>query len=191
MLTSNAIKGTAIGVQFMSFFGAVWLLFALAAYGSFELVRALPIAATALLLLSGAQWLKRAAGNFPSVAEDRAARRQFLVVNALQWGAGVVLYQILHWMGLEVYFLTGLVVLVGLHFFALAGAVHNPAANGTGAILVVWAVGAWAFAPHEHLQSLTALGAGLILWQAGATALASMYAAVRRFPAPSRSAPGA
>lgn len=194
MQTANALKGSATGVEFLSFFGGIWFLFSLEAWGALDAVRAALLLLCVLVFFALAEWVKRAARRFPQLPDDPARGRRFFWVNALQWGTIFVLYQLLHWMGREVYFVTGVAAVVGLHFFALARPLRNPAANGTGAMLLLWAVVTAAFVPVERLQSITACGAGLILWQAAATALAIMLAAVRRQQpdlAPSPPAPAA
>jgi hypothetical protein len=190
MQTANALKGSAIGAEFLSFFGGVWFLFALAACGALDAARATLVLLCALAFFSLAEWVKRAARRFPQIPDDPAASRRFFWINAAQWSAMFVLYQLLHWLGREVYFVTGVAVVVGLHFFWLARPLRNPAARGTGTMLLLWAVATGAFAPVEHLQSITAGGAGLILWQAAATALATTIAAVQRpLPEPSPCSP--
>ncbi|MDR3793216.1 MAG: hypothetical protein P4L03_07540 [Terracidiphilus sp.] len=194
MQTANALEGSAIGAEFLSFFGGVWFLFALAACGALDAVKAALVLLCVLAFFSLAEWVKRAARRFPLVPDDPAASNRFFWINAAQWGTMFVLYQLLHWLGREVYFVTAVAVVVGLHFFWLARPLQNPSARGTGTMLLLWAVSTVAFAPVEHLQSITAGGAGLILWQAAATALATTIAAVRQplpEPAPCSPAPAA
>ena len=176
--SANQISGLSTGATFMAIFGAVWFLFALTARGILNAKTIAEVAPGLLLLLLPAIYLFRMARRFPRVAEDANARHRFNRVNAAQWIAGFVLFYVLRWMHLDDYFLSGLTAIVGLHFFPLARIYRNPAAYGTGAILIAWAIASVAFVPVEHLPSTTGFGTGMVLWQSAATTLAVTLSAV-------------
>lgn len=176
---ANQLRGMASGVIFMAFFGGVWFFFALLER---QIVSAIHVASVALgfvVLLLPALYLIRAAKRLPRVAGDPAARRRFNRVNAAQWIAGFALFFVLRWLHHDDYFMSGLTAIVGLHFFPLAKIYHNPAASGTGAILLAWAMASVVFVPVEHLPSMTGFGTGLILWHSAAVTLAVALHAVR------------
>ena len=177
--TANQLIGMAAGVIFMAFFGGVWFFFALLERQIVSVSHAAGVALGFVALLLPALYVIRAAKRWPRVAGDAAARRRFNRVNAAQWIAGFALFFILRWLRLDDYFMSGLTVIVGLHFFPLAKIYHNPAAAGTGAILVAWAAVSTFYVPIEHLPSTVGFGTGLILWHSAAVTLAVALQAAR------------
>jgi hypothetical protein len=177
--TANQLRGMATGVIFMAFFGGVWFFFALLERQIVSVSHAAGVALGMAVLLVPALTLFRTAKRWPRVTEDSAARRTFNQVNAAQWIAGFALFYVLRWIHLDDYFMSALTAIVGLHFFPLAKIYHNPAARGTGAILVAWAVASVVFVPVEHLPSSTGFGTGLILWHSAAITLSVALQAVR------------
>ena len=177
---ANQLTGMATGIQFLSFFGGVWLVFGLLARGAMDAAKGSLIVAGFLTLAGASLWVMRQARNLPAVPADPAVGRAFAWINAAQWAAAFGLWFLLHRLRLDDYFLSGLAVIVGMHFLPLARLFHSPANYATGGLLMIWAVVALAFVPAEHLTSVTAFGAGMILWQAAATALAVAVALARR-----------
>lgn len=177
---ANQLEGMATGVLFLSFFGGVWLVFGLLARGTMDAAKVSLVAAVFLAFMSGSLWVMRQARNLPSVPVNPAVGRAFAWVNAAQWAAGCALWFLLRELRLDAYFLTGLAVIVGLHFLPLARLFHSPANYATGGMLLAWAAVAFTFVPVEHLPSTTAFGAGMILWQAAATSLAVAVALAPR-----------
>jgi len=177
--TANQLRGMASGVIFLAFFGGVWFFFALLERQIVSVSHAAGVALGLAALLLPALYLIRAAKHWPRVAGDPAASRRFNRVNAAQWAAGFALFFVFRWLHLDDYFMSGLTAIVGLHFFPLAKIYHNPAARGTGAILLAWALTSVVFVPVEHLPSMTGFGTGLILWHSAAVSLAVALHAAR------------
>jgi hypothetical protein len=101
-----------------------------------------------------------------------AAKRvgRFLgAVNLLQWLVIIVAANVLHDLGQDRWILDTVILVVGLHFIALAWDLRCEAYYYTATALVVLALAYPVLAPGGAQSSLGPLGAGLILW---ATALA-------------------
>jgi hypothetical protein len=179
-MTANQLKGMATGAIFMSIFGALWLLFGMQALDVLDTGRGVLTISAALLMLGSAAWVMRAARRFPEEPTDPAVGRLFGWINAVQWGACFAYYWVLAWLHREEYFVTGIALVVGLHFLPLARLFRRPASYATGGIMVCWTLAALAYAPAKYLQGVTAIGAGAILWQATATALAVAIAEARK-----------
>ena len=180
MLTANQLKGQAIGVEFMSFFGGVWMFFGMMVRGVLDTTKGALVAAGIVALVVGAEWVKRQARRYPRVADDPAVGRAFGWINAAQWAAGFALYFLLAYLHKTDYFLPGLTAIVGLHFLPLAKLFKAPANYAVGILMVAWSAVSIAFVPLEHLPSTAAFGTALILWQTAATTLAVSVAQARQ-----------
>jgi hypothetical protein len=185
--TANRLNGMATGVLFLSFFGGVWFCIAMFVRGAVDARAGIAIGLGFAVLAGGAVHAMRAARHWPREPEDPTIGRKFGWINAGQWAAGFIAYNLLVRFGLGEYFPSVLTAVVGLHFLPLAKLFHSPAHYATGSLMLAWSAVTVMFVPMEHLPSVTAFGTGMILWQAAATALALVLATVLG-PVPNQSA---
>ena len=177
--TANEISGRAIGSLFFTGFGGIWLILALYAREAITPLSMAAVAAGLGVLFPACFWLFRQARRFPSREEDRAVDRTFRRINTAQWIAvGVVAFGFgrLH---LEVYIVSAITAIVGLHLFPLARLFRYPVHYATAIALVLWAGISLLAAPLDRLQGVTAMGTGLLLWLSAATTLALAARRVR------------
>ena len=113
----------------------------------------------------------RRAKRFPRLPEDRVVSRQFSRINAIQWIAVAIVGFTFARLRIDVYVLSAITAIVGIHMFPLAKLFRYPLHNLTGAVLVAWASASVLFVPTDHLQSATAIGTGIILWISAAMTL--------------------
>ena len=172
MTTANQLCGRAIGSIFFSGFGALWIGLALYIKQTLSVDLAIGIGAGLAALLLTAIWLMRRAKLFPKLPEDRAMGRQFSRINAIQWIAVAIVGFAFARLHIDVYVLSAITAIVGIHMFPLAKLFRYPLHNVTGAVLVAWASASVLLVPTDHLQSATAIGTGIILWLSAATTLA-------------------
>lgn len=180
--TANQLNGIATSVCFLSGFGALWLLLALLASEHLHAAEVAGVLVGMAVFIVMVFKLFRAAKRWPRVPDDPAVGRRFGWINAIQWIAIFLVFQICaHW-HIQDYSLAAVTAIVGLHFFPLASLFRNPTHHATGAMLVVWSVAAVLILPRQSLFSITALGTGLLLWQAAAMALSVGLSAVSEGP---------
>jgi hypothetical protein len=172
MTTANQLCGRAIGSIFFSGFGALWIGLALYIKQTLSVDLTIGIGAGLAALLLTAIWLMRRAKLFPKLPEDRAMGRQFSRINAIQWIAVAIVGFAFARLHIDVYVLSAITAIVGIHMFPLAKLFRYPLHNVTGAVLVAWASASVLLVPTDHLQSATAIGTGIILWLSAATTLA-------------------
>lgn len=172
MTTANQLSGRAIGSIFFSGFGALWIALALYIKQILSVDFAIGIGAGLAALLLTAFWLMRRAKLFPKLPEDRVMGRAFNRINALQWIAVAIVGFTFARLHIDIYVLSAITAIIGIHMFPLAKLFRYPLHNLTGAILVAWASASVLFVPTDHLQSATAIGTGIILWLSAATTLA-------------------
>ena len=178
-LTANQIGGRAIGALFFTGFGTIWLLLGLYAK---ERLTAAPLSMVAcglLALASGAFFLLRRAKALPRVPEDPAMARAFKWINIIQWVAVAVVAFAFARLGIDVYVVSAITAIVGLHMFPLARVFRYPMHYVTGAALVGWAAASLLLFAKDEMQGSTALGTGLILWLSALITLALAVRAVR------------
>ncbi len=178
-LTANEISGRAIGSLFFTGFGGIWLILALYAREAITPLSMAAVAAGLGVLFPACFWLFRQARRFPSREEDPTVARTFRRINTAQWIAvGVVAFGFgrLH---LEVYIVSAITAIVGLHLFPLARLFRYPVHYATAIALVLWAGISLLAAPLDRLQGVTAMGTGLLLWLSAATTLALAARRVR------------
>jgi hypothetical protein len=179
-VTQNQLSGRATGALFFSVFGALWIGLGLYVRETLTAVYVVPTAILLTALIAGALWLKRRAASFPHAPADKAQSRSFNRINLAQWvaiGLVGVTFGRLH---IELYALTAIVVIVGLHLLPLARVFHYPMHYVTGTALLAWAVLTLCFVSHDHLQSVTAIGTGIVLWLSAAVTLALAWVLARR-----------
>jgi hypothetical protein len=169
--TANQLAGRAIGSIFLSCFGALWIATALYIRQSLSIAGICADLGVTAILLACAIRLIRQSRNFVRVLEDPAQTRAFHRINAIQWIAiGIVAFTLgrLHQ---EVYGISAITTIVGLHLFPLARLFRYPAHYVTAIALVLWAGISLLISPLDRLQSTTALGTGILLWLSAATTL--------------------
>ena len=172
MTTANQLSGRAIGSIFFSGFGALWIAIALYIKQTLSVDLAIGIGAGLAALLLAAFWLMRRAKLFPRLPEDKAMGRAFNRINAIQWIAVAIAGFTFARLHIDIYVLSAITAIVGIHMFPLAKLFRYPLHNLTGAVLVAWASASVLFVPADHLQSVTAIGTGIILWLSAAVTLA-------------------
>ena len=178
-LTANQIGGRAIGALFFTGFGTIWLLLGLYAK---QRLTAAPLSLTAcglLALASGAFFLLRRAKALPRVPEDPAMARAFKWINIIQWVAVAVVAFAFARFGIDVYVISAITAIVGLHMFPLARVFRYPMHYVTGTALVGWAAASVLLFAKDEMQGSTALGTGSILWLSALITLALAVRAVR------------
>jgi hypothetical protein len=175
-LTANQIGGRAIGALFFTGFGAIWLLLGLYAKQRLTAAPLSLVACGLLALASGAFFLLRRAKALPRVSEDPAMARAFKWINIIQWAAVAVVAFAFARFGIDVYVVSAITAIVGLHMFPLARVFRYPMHYVTGTVLVSWAAASVLLFAKDEMQGSTALGTGLILWS---SALVTLALAVR------------
>lgn len=168
-------RGAAIGTLFMTGFGTAWLLLGLAALGKthYWLFAVLAIAPVAMIWASVVRLRTTPA---PTSGETKAItrriRRQFGIVNAVQWtgiGVGIAVLRLYRRQDLIVPFI---VVIVALHFLLLARIFRLPVYHYSCVLLLAWVLAChWLQFSREVLPSALAIGTGGILWAIGARRL--------------------
>lgn len=180
VVTQNQLSGRATGALFFSVFGALWIGLGLYVRETLTAVYVVLTAILLAVLIAGALWLKRRAASFPHAPADKAQSRSFNRINLAQWVAIGLVGVTFGRMHIELYALTAIVVIVGLHLLPLARVFHYPMHYVTGTALMAWAVLTLCFVSHDHLQSVTAIGTGIVLWLSAAVTLALAWALARR-----------
>jgi len=170
-VTSNQLRGRAIGAFFLTFFGSIWIGLALYALGQLHTAAILGILAGITVLTFAALSLFRAAKRLPALPNDPTLSRKFNQVNAAQWIAVIVVAFTFHRLRIDAYVLDAITAIVGLHMFPLARLFRYRPHYVTGVVLVAWAVAAMFLVPADSLQAIDALGTGIILWLSSAVTL--------------------
>lgn len=178
--TANQLMGRATGSMVLTGFGSLWLVLSLYAR---HLLRAGAIAAVGAgfaVLLTASLVLFRRARLWPREANDPRLRRNFNLVNVIQWSAIFVTLFVLARLHLDVYSTTAITAIVGLHMFPLARLFHYPLYHAAGALLVIWAAACAVIVPAANLESTTGMGTGVILWFCAAVTLTISLQAARQ-----------
>jgi hypothetical protein len=102
--------------------------------------------------------------------------RAFKWINIIQWAAVAVVAFAFARFGIDVYVVSAITAIVGLHMFPLARVFRYPMHYVTGTVLVSWAAASVLLFAKDEMQGSTALGTGLILWS---SALVTLALAVR------------
>jgi hypothetical protein len=172
IITANEISGRAIGSLFFIGFGAAWIITALYVKQILSAGTVCCVVLGLAVLLPSTLWLYRQSKRFPKTPEDRAMRRAFNRINAIQWIAIGLACFTLGRLHLDVYAVSAVATIVGLHLFPLARLFRYPMHYATAIALVVWAGVGLLLVPIDQLQGTTALGTGIILWLSAAISLA-------------------
>ena len=162
--------------MFFSVFGAIWLiLWSQRAFGLRPGILAVIVFAGAAIFAAALR-LYRQNQSALAAEEDspanKKADRTFYIVNITQWVAVPVVAIVLANIGLKDWILASVILIVGIHFFPLARAFHNPQLNATGVAMVVVAVGYPLIAPTGAASPVGCLAAGIVLW---ASAMRSLF----------------
>jgi hypothetical protein len=178
-LTANRIGGRAIGALFFTGFGAIWLLLGLYAKEQLTSTPLSMVACGTVLLAGGAFLLLRRAKALPRMPQDPAMARAFKRINVIQWVAVAVVAFAFARFGIDVYVISAITAIVGLHMFPLARLFRYPLHYLTGSALVGWAGASVLLFPKDEMQGSAALGTGLILWLSALVTLGLAMRAVR------------
>jgi hypothetical protein len=178
-LTANRIGGRAIGALFFTGFGAIWLLLGLYAKERLTSTPLSMVACGTVLLAGGAFLLLRRAKALPRMPQDPAMARAFKRINVIQWVAVTVVAFAFARLGIDVYVISAITAIVGLHMFPLARLFRYPLHYLTGSALVGWAAASVLLFPKDEMQGSTALGTGLILWLSALVTLGLAMRAVK------------
>jgi hypothetical protein len=103
--------------------------------------------------------------------ERRRNGRLFGIVNAVQWIAVFLVFQIFPRVGYPDLAFPAVALIVGLHFFAMPPLYRHRANLVTGAGLVVWAIACPLLWSGDRMIGLAAAGSGIILWASAVSAL--------------------
>ena len=185
---ADRIAHKAVGIFFLSGFGTLWLGISLYAREQLTVAATAGLACVLAAFLMIGVGLQRVGRRWPKMVDDPRVGRAFHRINALQWVAIFVVATCLGRMHLEVYDVTAIAVIVGLHFFPLGRLFHSRMHPVLGVAVIVWAGAASLIAGTDHLQSVTAMGVGCILLTACAVMAATSIRAARQLPAPPASA---
>jgi hypothetical protein len=186
--TREDIRGRAVGIVVMAFFGLAWISWGLSADLPAAVGTALTVASVlaTVLAIGGAGYLFRRSAAVPAggaAGRDRAAGRRFGLIVTAEFVGIYVIARILA--ALDHTELIPLVVClgVGIHFFPLTRLFKVPLYDLTGAGLCLVTVGTAVIAPltgHPALWTvLPGLGAALVLY---ATATVLFRAAIGAAP---------
>jgi hypothetical protein len=180
--TANELAGRAIGALFFTGFGGIWLTLALYAREMVTPLSTAVIAAGLGLLFPACFWLFRQSRRFPARDENPAVSRAFRRINATQWITIALIAFGFARLHLNVYVISAITAIVGLHLFPLAKLFHYPVHYATAIALVLWAGISLLIAPLDQLQGITAMGTGTLLWLSAGTTLVLAARKIRSAP---------
>jgi hypothetical protein len=157
-------RGAGYRLMFLGFFGTWWCLIGcVGIYGSSVPVLAITTLAGLSIVVMG--FLLKGEAVEPSPGEwDQRRQQRFRHINLMQWVAIVALIVILNVIGHTQWLLSGIMLIVGLHFLPLAKLFSSPLNAWTGAALIAVALA------YPHLTQggpespVGPLAAGLLLW---------------------------
>jgi hypothetical protein len=167
--------GRCYGALFFAFFGAAWVVLAAYVFGRINTLEVVAIAAPMTLLVTSAMRLLRrgkdaAKSAFPE-EEQKRNDRIFGIVNAVTWVLVFLVFQILPRLGLGELIFPAVVLIVGLHFFAMPPLFRHRANLVTGTVMVVWAIVCPLLFHGDRMIGFVAAGAGVALWVSAVWAL--------------------
>jgi hypothetical protein len=167
--------GRCYGALFFTFFGAAWVVLAAYVFGRINTLGVVAIAAPMTLLVNSAMRLLRrgkdAGKNAFPEEEQKRNDRIFGIVNAVTWISVFLVFQILPRLGFAELIFPAVVLIVGLHFFAMPTLFRHRANLVTGAVMVVWAILCPLLFHGDRMIGFLAAGAGVALWVSAVWAL--------------------
>ena len=167
--------GRCYGALFFAFFGAAWVVLAAYVFGPISTLEVVAIAAPMTLLVTSAVRLLRrgkdAGKNAFPEEEQKRNDRIFGIVNAVTWVLVFLVFQILPRLGLGELIFPAVVLIVGLHFFAMPPLFWHRANLVTGTVMVVWAIVCPLLFHGDRMIGFVAAGAGVALWVSAVWAL--------------------
>jgi hypothetical protein len=183
---ANQWSNRAFGAMIVAGFGAMWLLLGLYLRQQLNAASVAWISGGVLTLWSLSAYMLRRVERPSQNGADTKRSRAFHWINGGQWVAIFLALTILRQMHLDLYSVTVMAAIVGLHFLPLARLFRNPMNWMTGILLISWAICATRLVNADRLQSTTALGTGAILWFSAVLTLVIGTYAVRGTRALSR-----
>lgn len=167
--------GRCYGAMFFIVFGSAWLLLAAYAWRRLSLAGAIAIAFTAVVMIAAVVRLQRrgeaaAQDAYPEKERQWNARR-FGIVNAVTWIAVFLTFQIMPRLGYKDLSIPVVVVIVGLHFFAMPPLFQHRANQVLGGFLAAWGIACPCLWEGDGMVGYLALGAGAALWLSAAWAV--------------------
>jgi hypothetical protein len=157
--TGNVDAARAVGRCYGALFFAFW---------GFRSLGVAAIAVGLTLLVTPALNLRKrgkdAAKNAFPEEEQKRNDRIFGIVNAVTWVSVFLVFQILPRLGLAELMFPAVVLIVGLHFFAMPPLFRHRANLVTGAVMVAWAVLCPLMFHGDRMIGFLAAGAGVALW---------------------------
>lgn len=173
MATKRRLTQALGGALVFATFGCAW-----GAFGMYSLGRTdqpwlvgVPLALTLVLVVLMTRLQRRVEALPPDPvapeAEQREARgrKLFTIVNAAQGIAILIAVQVWYNLHKPEYLAPTIAVIVGLHFFALAGPLDLPSHRIPGALLLLLALVTMVAVPsHQTWAVVIGLGNALILW---------------------------
>jgi hypothetical protein len=165
---SAARAGRGIGAMFFAIFGAIWMaIWSQRAFGlRWAILAPIAVGALAIFAFAWRQYERNksahaAQANSP---QQKKAGRIFKIVNITQWGAILIVGNVLANVGLTDWVLPSAMLIVGIHFFPLAKAFGNTQLNYAGGAMVLLAIGYPFVVAGGAANPVGCLAAGLILW---------------------------
>lgn len=174
---ANAARalGRSYGALFFSCFGACWLLLSAYAFGelkAFAMIgTCLGLLAFFWICLSTLRRAKQLGGDEPESDERKRDDRLFGVVNAVQWVVVFLIFTFFPKLGYGDFAIPAVLLVVGLHFFALPRSYRYRSNLVTGMALTVWAIACPLLFKGDRMIGFVALGGGVVLWCSAAWAL--------------------
>ncbi|MBC3917011.1 hypothetical protein H8L32_05940 [Undibacterium sp. CY18W] len=160
---ANRLKGAMVYAVFGSFWMVLWNQRAFAGNNMINAV----VAAAGLLILMLA--MNRYRSFKPALEEENAAQKQsrmrrFYIVNAVQWGALLVIINVLNNIGLAAWVTPAAIMVIGLHFFPLATIFQNPGHTLMGTVICLFACVFPFVLSGGPADPYACAGMALILW---------------------------
>jgi hypothetical protein len=178
------LRGRIAGATIMAGFGTIWLLLAFIANQTLNAANAAKVAAVVAAVACGVLYLSRQAERWPSAPRDPAKGRAIGIafgwIFGLESAAIFASWTILGHLHLEIYGLSAMVGIVGLHFFPLARLFRYPPHFVTGALMTLCAAVSAIWTPIDRMQEVAAFGAGMILMASAVFTLGLAAYAVNR-----------
>lgn len=171
--------GGAIGTIFLSLFGLVWILLALAGLKRIDpaavILLSSFVAALLVLSLRTIRRTRHLVRNPANAARNRRINRLFGLINVVQWAGILLAINLLNHFHLSGWIVPAVIFIVGVHFLPLAYLFRTRLHYVTGCELMIWAVVAPLVSSARYMEPVAALGTGAILWiTAGKLTLDSM-----------------